>query len=140
MLRGVATLACVLVIGALGASAAASETDHPEEVRKVFWAVAKVKAPRTFEARSVGVGTCGPELPWLEPRVREHGDGSVAITMFLHLPAVHLERTQACALRLYRPVVDVTLKRRLHDVTLYDAGKSPPQRRALPWERKTQLP
>jgi hypothetical protein len=35
-----------------------------------------------------------------------------------------------------RSAVDVTIKQRLRDVTLYDASKSPPQRRALPWERQ----
>ncbi len=99
--------------------------------RVVHWTVESVENRHTFVAEGPWIGSCGAID--VQPRVREI-PGRAVVRISVTTPI--LEPGEACPDILARATATITLKQRLGDVTLYDGSRSPPMRRALPWERR----
>lgn len=115
-------------VACLFAAGSTCETRRPPNAaEKVLWKVHSINGDRTFTA--VTAPRRCVEHYRLSSRVVER-QGRSLITLFLH--RVDRDRMPRCR-AIRRPLTKrIRLSRPLDRVELYDAGKSPPQRRALP--------
>jgi hypothetical protein len=100
--------------------------------RLLWWTVRSVEDAHTFVARGPSIGTCGKRFE-VQPRVREL-PGRAVLRLYLHTTPE--EPSGPCRKRRLSIGARIRLRQPLAGVGLYDGSKSPPVRRALPWERR----